>query len=286
MNLRRSTVRLGETSVIPWSDTTITFTLLKPRSQMSCSRKEITPSSSLSFWRTCTDLGPYRWPKVSISLMYKPEKIVKISTNGHWNLLDEVIQEKEKLGAYGMKRVDACAHLPTACLFEPAKRQDDRADYCLGCSFLPRNTNEYRVRTSCIRFHNWMGWGTPGRAKRRGHLAVPIIYFPNEPRGIPWNQEFVRPDCEPMLFSLKLTDEIRPLRFYIFESVRERIFDFADVIVGARLETVIRPLSVDHAATTSHVVHKRRLFLKKKHFSIFNPLFLFLHFFPAVRSRR
>ena len=29
-----------------------------------------------------------------------------------------------------MKRVAAGAHLPTLWLFEPAKRLDDRADYC------------------------------------------------------------------------------------------------------------------------------------------------------------
>ena len=35
-----------------------------------------------------------------------------------------------KLGAYAMKRVAAGAHLPTPWFFEPAKRPDDRADYC------------------------------------------------------------------------------------------------------------------------------------------------------------
>ena len=30
-----------------------------------------------------------------------------------------------------MKRVAAGAHLPTPWYFEPAKRSDDRADYCL-----------------------------------------------------------------------------------------------------------------------------------------------------------
>ena len=36
-----------------------------------------------------------------------------------------------------MKRVTAGAHLPTPWLFEPAKRPDNRADYCLDCSFVP-----------------------------------------------------------------------------------------------------------------------------------------------------
>ena len=35
-----------------------------------------------------------------------------------------------------MERVAAGAHLPTPWLFEPAKCRDDRADYCLDCSFL------------------------------------------------------------------------------------------------------------------------------------------------------
>ena len=37
-----------------------------------------------------------------------------------------------------MKCVAAGAHLPTPWLFEPAKRPDDRAAYCLDCSFLPQ----------------------------------------------------------------------------------------------------------------------------------------------------
>ena len=43
---------------------------------------------------------------------------------------------KRTLGAYAMKRVAAGAHLPISWLFEPAERPDDRADYCLDCSFL------------------------------------------------------------------------------------------------------------------------------------------------------
>ena len=38
---------------------------------------------------------------------------------------------KGKLGTNAMKRVAAGAHLPRSWLFEPAKRPDDRADYCL-----------------------------------------------------------------------------------------------------------------------------------------------------------
>ena len=36
-----------------------------------------------------------------------------------------------------MKRVAAGAHFPTPWVFEHVKSQDDRADYCLDCSFLP-----------------------------------------------------------------------------------------------------------------------------------------------------
>ena len=42
-----------------------------------------------------------------------------------------------KLEAYAMKRVATGVHLPTPWLLEPAKRQDDRADYCLDCNFFP-----------------------------------------------------------------------------------------------------------------------------------------------------
>ena len=41
-------------------------------------------------------------------------------------------RKKRKLVPYAMKRVAADAHLPTPWLFEPAKRPDHRADYCLG----------------------------------------------------------------------------------------------------------------------------------------------------------
>ena len=40
-------------------------------------------------------------------------------------------KEKVKLEEHAIKRIAAGAHLPTPWLFEPAKRPDDRADYCL-----------------------------------------------------------------------------------------------------------------------------------------------------------
>ena len=42
----------------------------------------------------------------------------------------------ESWGAHAIKRVAAGAHLPTPWLFEPEKRPDNRADYCLDGSFL------------------------------------------------------------------------------------------------------------------------------------------------------
>ena len=53
------------------------------------------------------------------------------------NLLT-IEQSKRKLGAHAMKRIAAGAHLSTPWLFESAKRPDNRADYCLDCSFLPK----------------------------------------------------------------------------------------------------------------------------------------------------
>ena len=50
----------------------------------------------------------------------------------------------EKSGAWTMKRVAAGTHLPTTCLFKPAKRPGDTAEYCLDCSF--------------TRFCSWMNW--------------------------------------------------------------------------------------------------------------------------------
>ena len=64
-------------------------------------------------------------------------------------------ERKGKLGANAMKRVAAGAHLPTPWLFEPVKRPNDRADYCMDCSSLPQwkhrvlaFTLEWRDRTS------------------------------------------------------------------------------------------------------------------------------------------
>ena len=46
-----------------------------------------------------------------------------------------------------MERVAAGAHLPTHWFFESAKRLDDRADYCLGCSPLPQCKHQVLVFT-------------------------------------------------------------------------------------------------------------------------------------------
>ena len=42
-----------------------------------------------------------------------------------------------------MKRVVAGVHFPTLWLFEPAKRLDDRADYCLDSSFEKSHPPKY-----------------------------------------------------------------------------------------------------------------------------------------------
>ena len=60
---------------------------------------------------------------------------------------------KGKLGTYAMKRVAAGAHLPTAWLFEPAKRPDARADYCLDCSFL----TQWKHRVLVFTLIEWSG---------------------------------------------------------------------------------------------------------------------------------
>ena len=59
-------------------------------------------------------------------------------------------KEEGKLGAQATKRVAAGAHLPTPWLFEPVKRPDDRAEFCLDCSFL--------VQASCTRFSTILEW--------------------------------------------------------------------------------------------------------------------------------
>ena len=61
-----------------------------------------------------------------------------------------------------MKRVAADAHLPTPGLFEPAKRPDYRADYCLDCSSLPKHqVNVFTLEWSGARpmGEQWRGLG-------------------------------------------------------------------------------------------------------------------------------
>ena len=57
------------------------------------------------------------------------------------------VRKEGKLGAYALKRVAAGAPLPTPWLFEPAKRPDDRAGFCLNRSVLHYSAN---TRYSCI----------------------------------------------------------------------------------------------------------------------------------------
>ena len=60
-------------------------------------------------------------------------KLVPKQIYQYGNLIENTVRkEKKKVVAHVMKRVAAGAHLPTLWLFEPGKRPDDRADYCLG----------------------------------------------------------------------------------------------------------------------------------------------------------
>ena len=85
-----------------------------------------------------------------------------------------------KLGTYSIKRVAASIHLPIAWLFEPGKRPDNRAVYCLDCSFLPYSAS---TRYS---FHTWVEWGaafwrwrpSPMSISRElGYLAGPTNFL-------------------------------------------------------------------------------------------------------------
>ena len=58
-----------------------------------------------------------------------------------------MLEKEGKLGTNAMKRVAASANLPTPWRFEPATRPDDRADYCLDCSFLPQWKHHALVST-------------------------------------------------------------------------------------------------------------------------------------------
>ena len=61
-----------------------------------------------------------------------------------------------KLGANAMKHVVAGAHLQTPWRFEPAKRPDDRADYCLdnNIKFVERFQKAWSIfETWRLRFH-------------------------------------------------------------------------------------------------------------------------------------
>ena len=84
------------------------------------------------------------------------------------------VTKKGKLRPCAMKRVAAGAHLPVPWLVETAKRPDDRADYCLGCSFRPQCKHQVFVFT--------LEWGAPyGRKMVRPR--------PNEQTGPPGNAD-------------------------------------------------------------------------------------------------
>ena len=81
-----------------------------------------------------------------------------------------------------MKRVAAGAHLPTPWLFEPVKRPDDRADYCLDCSFLPQW--KHRVLVFTLEWSGarpmgaqWCDLGPMNIPSELGHLAMPTYFL-------------------------------------------------------------------------------------------------------------
>ena len=62
---------------------------------------------------------------------------------GRVELINETVERPTaghavKIGAYAMNRVAAGADLLTPWLCEPARRPDDRVEYCLECSSLPK----------------------------------------------------------------------------------------------------------------------------------------------------
>ena len=70
-----------------------------------------------------------------------------------------------------MKRVAAGTHLPSPWLFEPAKRPDDTADYCLDCSFSSSSAN---TRYSFLRL-NGVGralWANSGDGSAQCELLA------------------------------------------------------------------------------------------------------------------
>ena len=81
-----------------------------------------------------------------------------------------------------MKRVAAGAHLPTPWLFEPAKLPDDRADYCLDCSFFLQW--KHRVLLFTLEWsgarpmgEQWLGLGPMSIPSELGQLAMPTNFL-------------------------------------------------------------------------------------------------------------
>ena len=81
-----------------------------------------------------------------------------------------------------MERVAAGAHLSTPWLFEPAKRPNDRADFCLDCSFLPKWKHRVLVFTldwSGARpmGEQWLVLGPMSIPSELGHLEMPTNFL-------------------------------------------------------------------------------------------------------------
>ena len=90
---------------------------------------------------------------------------------------DGAKERKGKLGAYAMKRVAAGADLPIPWFCEPAKRRDDRADYCPGCSFLPRSKHQVHGFTVEWTGARHMVEHSVGPMSILGHRAMPINFL-------------------------------------------------------------------------------------------------------------
>ena len=92
----------------------------------------------LNKWEICDLLLKNRL-KLDGFFMFRRRLTEAFSSAIIWPFIQKNMRqkEKEKLGAYAMKCVAAGTYLPTPWLFQPVKRPDDRADYCLGCSCLP-----------------------------------------------------------------------------------------------------------------------------------------------------
>ena len=103
------------------------YTISRPRSQTLNALSPHTTSGRLSSQGCQLESSA---PPSGTERPYRPRSAPGVSVPAEF-------VRKGKKGVYAINRVAAGAHFPTPCLFESAKRPDDRVDYCLGCSFRP-----------------------------------------------------------------------------------------------------------------------------------------------------